>query len=180
MGPTENPTLPTAVIFDVDGTLCDVRSVRHYVERPPGAVGFRRDFVQFHRASEACPSFPRVAALASRVREQGFAVVVVTGREARWRELTLRWLEKQRIGFDDLLTRPAGDYRPDAEVKEELLMEICTRWAPTLAVDDRDDILTVWQAAGIATVAVTGTGGLTLRWTPDRAGSSLGTIIGRI
>ncbi|WP_092501608.1 hypothetical protein [Agrococcus jejuensis] len=39
-----------AVLFDVDGTLCDVRSIRHHVD----GTG-RRNFDAFHAESIDCP-----------------------------------------------------------------------------------------------------------------------------
>ncbi|MFV8051350.1 MULTISPECIES: hypothetical protein [Mycobacteriaceae] len=43
-----------AVIVDVDGTLCDVSSVRHFVAARP------KDFDAFHSAAETCPPHTHV------------------------------------------------------------------------------------------------------------------------
>lgn len=135
-----------AIIFDVDGTLCDVRSVRHYV------TGDQRDFTAFHKASLFCPPNHAVRDLA-RMSDQ--AVVVVTARDARFERVTRDWLAKHDIAFEALYMRPWGDQRKDAVVKAEILTAILADgFVPVLAVDDRDDIIEVWNAAGIPTLKV--------------------------
>ena len=48
-----------AAIFDMDGTLCDVRSIRHYVQYKPN----HRNFHKFHGESINCPAYPEVKEL---------------------------------------------------------------------------------------------------------------------
>lgn len=143
-----------AVVFDVDGTLCDVRSIRHYVEAKPDLAGFKRNFARFHAASIDCPPNPAVKQLLLDVREHGLAALIVTGREAKWLALTIEWLTKHQIPYDGIWTRSSKDYRPDHAIKSEIQLDISRRYRILLAVDDRTDIIGVWQAAGIATAKV--------------------------
>lgn len=143
-----------AIVFDVDGTLCDVRTVRHFVESSTRAQGFKRDFESFHSGSLECPPHTQVLQMAIRAHNFGFAVLVVTGREARWRELTLKWLNANHVPFDELWTRVDRDYRPDRMVKAEIAGVISERYRALLAIDDRLDIIDVWQRAGISTMLV--------------------------
>lgn len=147
-----------AIICDVDGTLCDVRSVRHFVERPKGAQKFRANFAAFHSASEACPAFPQVVQLITSLALENYVIVIVTAREARWAGLTQRWLDEHGVPGVELITRRDLDYRPDAVVKAEMSADICARYEPRLAIDDRDAVLAVWAAASIPTVKVGETG----------------------
>lgn len=164
-GPVDRGSRPPAIICDVDGTLCDVRSIRHFVERPAEAASFRANFSKFHAASASCPVFPHVRDLVADLALQGFAIIVVTAREARWTELTEQWLDLNGIPRDELITRRELDYRPDAIVKAEICTEIESRYAPALAIDDRDTVLAVWKDASIPTVKVDGEGDLSLiRW----------------
>lgn len=149
-----------AIICDVDGTLCDVRGIRHFVERPPGAERFRADFARFHSASEDCPPFPRVLTLLNSVDSAGYAIVIVTAREARWADLTERWLDRHSVPRTEVLTRRDLDYRADAVVKGEICIEIQSRYSAQLAIDDREDILRVWAAASIPLVQVDDAGSL--------------------
>lgn len=148
------PQRRDAVIFDVDGTLCDVRLIRHFVQAPDGATKFKPNFNRFHSASKQCPPHLAVRQLAHRAQKMGLAVIVATGREATWAQLTTDWLSSNDIPFDELWTRGAKDYRPDHVIKAEMELRIRQRFNALLAVDDRLDIIEVWQAAGIATVQV--------------------------
>jgi FMN phosphatase YigB (HAD superfamily) len=156
-GETRIPLLD-AIIFDVDGTLCDVRSVRHHVERAEGQPRFRPNFDRFHSDSITCPPHASVVNLLNRARAAGFAILVVTGREERWSFVTSQWLTDWSIYYDELIMRPARDGRPDAIVKAEIERSISKRYNARLAVDDRPDIIEVWQRAGIATSRVSSDG----------------------
>ena len=172
------PTRAPAIICDVDGTLCDVRRIRHYVERPAGTQRFRANFALFHSTSEACPAFPQVSQLIRALALDGYAIVVVTAREARWAQLTERWLDQHDVGRVELITRHDLDYRPDAVVKAEICAEIQSRYDPRLAVDDRDDILAVWAGAAIPTLRVGEAGALSeVMWPPATQDDHLNAIV---
>ena len=175
------PTRDLAIICDVDGTLCDVRTIRHYVERPADAQRFRANFELFHSASEACPAFPQVIQLISALALDGYVIVIVTAREARWAELTERWLDQHGVRRVALITRRDLDYRPDAVVKAEICAEIQARYEPRLAIDDRDDILAVWSAASIPTLRVGEAGTLSqVVWPGGSAKDELDAIVNQV
>ncbi|QEE60280.1 hypothetical protein FVA74_00895 [Salinibacterium sp. dk2585] len=146
------------MIFDMDGTLCDVRSIRHFVEEGAGASA--RDFMAFHDASINCPPFPHVLALLKAASRRSMRVLIVTGREDRWSFHTTLWLAENDVPFDDIYMRPRGDYRSDALLKADFARAILRQYRPLLAVDDRDDIIEVWANAGIPTAKVTEAGTL--------------------
>ncbi|MDP5228517.1 MULTISPECIES: hypothetical protein [Arthrobacter] len=106
------PPLREAMIFDVDGTLCDVRSIRHHVSPPPGSTSFKADFDAFHGASIDCPPHEAVLELLLRAHGAGLAILVVTGRAEKWSFVTTMWLGEHGIPFDELMMRPRGDSRP--------------------------------------------------------------------
>lgn len=119
-----------AALFDLDGTLCDTSSIEHLVAGPDA------DYRAFHAASATCPPVEEVLAALRRAREQGLAVLLWTGREFVWRDLTLDWLARHEIGFDGLYMRLAADYRPAVTVKSELLRDIA---------DDGFRIVRAWE-----------------------------------
>ena len=138
-----------SVIFDVDGTLCDVSAIRHYVE------GKRRNFAAFHKASLFCPPRPEVAMMWEAAGDLKYHRLVVTGRDARFERVTRDWLLKHGFTPDKFYCRPWGDGRPDTVVKAEILERILDDgFVPELAIDDRADIAEVWEAAGIKCVLV--------------------------
>lgn len=139
-----------AEIFDVDGTLCDVRGIRHYVTGPD------RDFHSFHMASQFCPPNHEVVERVHEAKAKGRAVIVVTARLARYRLLTRRWLNAWDIPFDALRTRADGDFRKDAVIKREILRDLRRDFIVVKAHDDNPAVITVWEEEGLETHIVPG------------------------
>lgn len=149
--------LPRASIFDFDGTLCDVTDALALM--PAAEVRQSRDLASwdaYHDATADCPPHPWVHALARIEAEMGHAVIVVTARDERWRDVTAGWLERYPIPHTELLMRGPGDKRPDAVVKADILADLRTRYDVRLAVDDRPSVVEFWKAAGVPTVTVPG------------------------
>lgn len=114
-----------------------------------------RDFDAFYRASAACPPHAAVVAEVAEARELGHAVLIVTGRQRRWRELTERWLAGHDIAYDALYMRRNRDFRRDVEFKTDVLEKIGQDgYRPVHAWDDRSGIVALWRAHGIETTQV--------------------------
>lgn len=138
-----------AVIFDVDGTLCNVSSIRHYLR------GDQRDFESFHRESVNCPPNEWVAQLARDMNEY-YAIIVVTARKNRWFNPTWWWLNENGVPYDELFMRDDRDQRKDYVVKQEILNRIVKRYNPILAVDDNPNVIELWEQNDIPTIIVPG------------------------
>ena len=109
-----------------------------------------RDFHAFHAASAGCPSVEAVVEAVRAAKATGRGILIVTGREFMWRDLTLDWLVAHDIPYDELVMRIVGDYRPDDVVKAEMLDDLEKRgWTVTEAWEDRDDIADLWASRGI-------------------------------
>lgn len=139
-----------AVIFDMDGTLCDVSSARHHV------VGPLRNFDAFHRASLDCPPHQHVAEAARNVGADGLDVVIVTARQERWRRPTGFWLAMHDIPSHAPLMRADHDGRPDVEVKRDILARIRERHEVVAAWDDNPAVIELWLSEGIPVHVVDG------------------------
>ena len=132
------------VIFDMDGTLCDVSAIRHLVE------GEDRDFDAFHGAAIDCPPHPHVVEAVAKAREAGNAIVIVTARSAKWRDYTIMWLDNHDIGFDHLYMRIEADFRPDYVIKADILKAIKKDgFEPIHAWDDNPKVIALWRENGI-------------------------------
>ncbi len=139
-------TKKDAVMVDVDGTLVDVSSIRYLVE------GDRRDFDAFHRASVDCPPIMAVVKRVQNLREAGIAVVVVSGREERFRRLTDFWIAMWHIPCDLLVMRSSGDWRSDVIIKKEIFDRISESFTVVEVIDDRKELLEMWQSLEIPSV----------------------------
>lgn len=128
------------VVVDLDGTLCDTTTIEHLVtdEKP--------DFAAFHQASADAPVRAEVLAAVRDARQSGRRVVVMTSREFVWRDLTLDWLARHEVPYDELLMRIVGDRRPAATVKAALLDDlVADGWQPVEAWEDSDDVATMLE-----------------------------------
>lgn len=142
-----------AVICDVDGTLCDVSGVRHYVLADPQ----RRDYGAFHSASALCPPIPATIEWVEDQRAQGRKVIVVTARSTKWWYLTRVWMRKWGIRADAFYMRADGDQRKDRAVKTDILAEIrAAGYRVVAAIDDNPSIVELWESEGIETTVVPG------------------------
>lgn len=143
-----------AIIFDMDGTLADVRHRVHHLDG-------EKDWTAFHDAmGEDTPVEPvaQLARILHRAAEQGLgveAVLVVTARHdsQRYAQLTRDWLAVHQIPFHKLYMRRDGDTRRDAVIKAEILQQILDDgYEPLLAIDDREEVVAMWRDHGIATL----------------------------
>lgn len=147
---------PKAIIFDVDGTLCDVRPIRHLIlPSHPDYPGYR-DFDLFHRASWWCEAHAHVVKAVDDAHDQGLKVIIVTARRERYREVTESWLENQGIEFDEIHFRPDDDLREDTIIKREILGDLSNRFRIVAAWDDNPKIIALWKNHGIPVFEVPG------------------------
>lgn len=133
-----------AVIFDMDGTLCDTSTIEHFIE------GKDKDFAAFHAASATCPPMPKIVKAARAEREKGRSVLVVTSREFIWRDFTLDWLVEHGVPYDALYMRIVGDYRNDVLIKKDILEQIGADGFTVLeAWDDKPAVIDLWRDNGL-------------------------------
>jgi len=139
-----------AAIFDVDGTLVDVSSVRHHVMQRP------KRFDLFHGEAIDCPPHAAAIDLVQRARADGMAILIVTARRESWRFHTLLWLHENGVQHDEIYMRGNHDPRKDYDVKADILARIRRRYDVRLAVDDNPNVIRLWREHGIPTVTIPG------------------------
>lgn len=135
----------SAIIIDLDGTLCDVSHRTHFVkESPPNWPAF------FDACIDDTPN-AAVAALYDMAIQTNYRIIYVSGRPETHRAETEEWLCRHELNnYAELLMRPAGDYRQDAVVKRELFdQHISGRYHILFTVDDRDQVVQMWRDLGL-------------------------------
>lgn len=144
--------MKSAVIFDMDGTLCNVSSILHHLEEP------HRNFHRFHRESVNCPPNPHVVQGAIEAYEAGHTILIVTARVFKYCWETMFWLtEHLPVPYEQLYMRQDGDYRPDGVVKLEILDLIDEDGYDVIhAWDDNPQVIKVWESQGIPVTVVEG------------------------
>jgi len=127
--------LPEAIICDIDGTL----------------ALHNRDPFDFERLNTDLvnPAVERILRWASD-RLVGPKVILLTGRDAKYREVTERWLDEHGIAYDGLFMRGASDTRRDDIVKQEIYEQhIKGTYRILFVLDDRDRVVAFWRSLGI-------------------------------
>jgi predicted kinase len=144
--PAYDNKLTDAIIVDIDGTLANHQGVRS----PYDTSRYALDTV--HRD---------VASVASLLQSDGddgryMKLIVVSGRDEQFRDVTLDWLMGEADIFPDaLFMRPRGDRRNDAVVKHEIFHDhIAGKYNVVGVFDDRGRVLRMWRAIGLTTFAV--------------------------
>ncbi|MGI5479120.1 AAA family ATPase [Streptomyces lavendofoliae] len=132
-----DPSLPSAVLCDIDGTL---------------ALRGDRGPYDFTRCDEDLLNVPVRRALASFRRADDDIVVLLSGRGEEHRAKTEEWLRRHEVPYDELWMRAAGDQRRDDVVKAELFdRHVRHRFAVRVSLDDRDRVVAVWRRMGLPT-----------------------------
>lgn len=122
-----------AIICDLDGTAALLKG---------------RDPYNTALAGEDAPNYPVLSVL------QKFAsshqIIYLSGREAKWGELSLNWLKYHSFPESDLLMRKTGDFRKDYIVKYELFKEhIEPVYNVLFVLDDRNQVVNMWRKIGL-------------------------------
>jgi len=141
-----------AIIFDMDGTLADVSSIRHYLRQDNG----NKDFNTFHSESVNVPAHSHVVNAAQVAHMLGKAVLVVTARKHMWRHHTAWWLAMHGVPSDMLMMRGNEDYRKDYLVKKDMLDTIRQAYNVIHAWDDNPSVIQLWKDEGIPCTVVPG------------------------
>jgi hypothetical protein len=140
-------------ILDVDGTIADVSSIRHYLLDDPR----RRDFASFHAASSYVPAHADVVRVARGLDAAGITNIVLTSRRERWRYRTRVYLRRAGVPFYALGMRGEHDDRRDDDVKRDLHAQVLAMgFQPVIAVDDNPIVVQLWRSLDIPTVVVPG------------------------
>lgn len=83
------------------------------------------------------------------------AVIVLSGRDEKYKPETQTWLRKFDFEYDELYMRPEGDERNDAIVKDELFeLYIAGKYNIDFVLDDRQRVVDMWRSKGIKCLQV--------------------------
>ena len=126
----QNPNLPKTIICDLDGTL---------------ALMNGRNPFDASKCDEDLLNEP-VANTLINYKKLGYSIILLSGREEKFRDPTLRFLTKNSIEFDSLLMRKTGDSRKDAIIKKEIFdAEIRDKYFIEFVLDDRNQVVDMWR-----------------------------------
>lgn len=126
----QDRTLPKAILCDLDGTLALLNG-----RNPFDATDCDKDVLN-----------GPVAHILSTYKQGGYAILLLSGRQDKHRDATLRFLEQHGIAYDMLQMRITGDDRKDAIVKKQLFDEtIRDKYYIEFVLDDRNQVVDMWR-----------------------------------
>jgi len=158
------------VIFDLDGTLANIDARRKKSLKPNGKMDWDV-FFDAENINLDKPNDP-VIKMAQLLAEDGFKIVIFSGRNDRSFFTTKSWLTRNRVPFDLLVMRPDkfqkdswpiadGNpatkemrWMPDEILKKEMLDTFINMDEVFLVVDDRDKVVKMWRDLGLNTFQV--------------------------
>lgn len=140
------------VVFDLDGTLSLNEHRNHFVRRKTpdwdsylAACGDDEVNVPIETVYQDLLNHGDDGSFVHRIE-------IWTGRSETVKDITLEWFERKEVTLPDtLMMRPAGDYRPDIELKAAWMAE---RGKPDLVFDDRSSVIQMFRSHGITAVQV--------------------------
>ena len=142
------------VIFDLDGTLADITARKKLATKPNGKLDWDKFFDPFNIKLDV-PNEP-VVKLAQMFAENGFNIVIFSGRSDKTKFTTRSWLSNNRIPFHKLVMRPhkTMNFIPDDILKKDMLDKHLDIDDVFLVVDDRQKVVDMWRNLGLTVFQV--------------------------
>ena len=142
------------IIFDLDGTLALIDKRRELARKPNGKIDFKilHDPSNIH-LDEPNPPVVRIAQMFA---EQGFKIVIFSGRSDKTATATLSWLSRNKVPFKKLVMRPhkTMGFVPDEILKKDMLDKHLNIDDVFLVVDDRQKVVDMWRNLGLTVFQV--------------------------
>ena len=129
-----------AIIVDVDGTLAHITDGRS----PYDASRAMND-----KLDDA------VGIITAMAYQNDYKVIIVTGRSADHKQVTVDWLSENGIEYDEIYTRESNDNRKDSIVKREIYENfIEPKYNIKFVLDDRNQVVDMWRGLGLKCLQV--------------------------
>lgn len=125
------------IVIDIDGTISLING------RSPYDGKYELDL----------PNIPVIAIVNSYGAPNSgnkLPVILLTGREEKYREKTIEWLNINKVNFDELIMRPDKDKRHDDIVKKEQYENLIKpKYKVFFVIEDRDRCVKMWRDLNI-------------------------------
>ena len=146
--------MKNTIIFDLDGTLALIDKRREVSTKPNGKLDWDKFFDPANIELDV-PN-PPVVKMAQMFHNDGFNIVIFSGRSNKTERATRSWLFTNRIPFQKLVMRDSetNHFTPDWVLKKDMLDEHVDINDVFLVVDDRDRVVKLWRSLGLTTFQV--------------------------
>jgi len=140
----------TNVIFDLDGTLALIDDRRVVSTKPNGKINWDIFFDPKNIDLDK-PNLP-VIKMAQLLKQQGFRIVILSGRLKTTKDATTQWLQKFDVPFDVIKMRPDSNqfkFMPDDDLKQGWLDSLFPNKDIFAVFDDRAKVVDMWRKNGL-------------------------------
>ena len=139
------------IVVDIDGTIAKVGDRLKYLQQE------LKNWDAFYEHCDEDEPIGDIVRLVENFWECGYDIVFCTGRKTSVRGKTIKWIHQHLdIGVNyDLLMRKDNDWRPDTEVKPEMLTN--AGYSPEnvwLILEDRDSVVAKLRQLGYTCIQV--------------------------
>jgi histidinol phosphatase-like enzyme len=131
------------IIVDLDGTLSDCSHRVHYVERED------KKWHEFHSSCKDDVINNWCLTIINAMNVRGIQTILLTGRDEKYRQVTLEWLDDHHVPFTELYMRGDQDRRPDSEVKSDVHDIIKDKYDVLFVIEDRKSVVEMWRQKGV-------------------------------
>lgn len=133
------------VLFDLDGTLADIKHRLHLIECD------KPDWPSFYRSCVSDTVIEHMQMIWDLFeRDQKYKLWIVSGRSDEVRGYTVDWLLHHAFRWDRLIMRPAGDYTKDCDLKLRWLQDGTIPKDRVICVfEDRSQVVNMWREQGL-------------------------------
>lgn len=137
-----------AVIFDIDGTICDCTHRLHHIQKDkPDWDGFHAD------CGKDEPIYP-ILQLVQMYYRNGYHIIFCTGRMESNIEKTKAWLDFYSVPYNQIFMRKNDDYRSDYIIKKEMLDIILDDHIIHTIFEDRARVVQMYRDVGLICLQV--------------------------
>lgn len=145
---------PKAVLFDFDGTFCNVQPILHLLDHSDPHL------TNFHEATVTTSENKKVFKMLEQTEEAGITSVLVSVRGEMWRDLTTGWLGERGYTPEHFHMRRDDDTRPHAEIKREIIRALKEEFDFIAGIDDDPRNTKMFEEEEIASILVPGNNGI--------------------
>lgn len=135
-----NPSLPCAIIVDIDGTVAKMGN---------------RNAYEYDKVSLDTPHEDIIKLINITAEAYNAKVIFLSGRSEDCREETEKWLNKYIFPYHKLLMRASWDTRKDSIIKREILdSQVINNYYVPFVFDDRNQVVKMWRESWLRCLQV--------------------------
>ena len=137
-----------AIIFDLDGTICDDSHRLPLLTENEGNIT-DKIWDQYHGCCIEDNPIEVVASCAKGLA-YGYWIIIITGRDEKYREATLNWLFVNNVPHQELYMRPNGNHCSSVDLKRKIYHDHIKNKYDVIGVfEDRKCVVDMWREEGL-------------------------------